>query len=391
MPVSAGEADSSSASIEDRVKRLGEELERLKDELDPPDGEGSTARRRSEDTRSRRRWVESVLKALRDRPGRIRFNGNATSIVQIQEDGTDLFGTATGSFDLFVHTPLGEQVLFFVDLEAVGGNGPGGTLPSITALNGDAGSTQGAGGFDRTHVLEAWVEISFSDEHVRLTAGKIDVTNYFDGNRIANDETAQFITGGFINSTALPAPDGGPGVRLKLDVGERGALQFAAASSDVSGDRIFEELFLIGSVSLTAGDEDHTTNLRVFGYPHGEVDRASGYGLSVDHSLGSGFSLFGRWGQNTGKLAAWSGVKWAWSGGAQFEWANRLGDAVIAAAVGATRPEPSALNEERIAEIYFRQQLNRWTSVSPHLQVIDQASGSSDRHVIGGIRTQFDF
>lgn len=393
LPTAASEPDSTASAdaLLRRVEALEAELALVRATRDdPPEAEVKPAPL-PEDTRSRRRWVESVLKALRDRPGRIRFNGGATGILQVQEESDDAFGTATGSFDLFIHTRLGENTLFFVDLEAVGGNGPGQSLPSLTALNGDAGSTQGAGGFDRTHVLEAWVELAFAEETLKVTAGKIDVTNYFDVNAVANDETSQFITGAFGNSAALPAPDNGPGVRLKADLGARGAFQVAVASHDASGHRIFEDLFLIGSAGLVAGGPGRPANLRVYGYLNGAVDNATGFGISADAAVADGLALFGRWNRNTRDLAASAGVTAAWSLGAEYTTSNDLGDLTAAAAFGVIDPHTPGLSNERLAEFYVRQQLNRWTSVSPHLQVVDNAAGGDDRHILLGLRTQFDF
>ena len=145
--------------------------------------------------RSRRSRLDALLEDYMQQPGIINFNGNATAILQGSVSEQENIATTTGSFDLFVATNLGAQTLLFIDLEAIGGNGPNENINSFTTLNDDAGSTRTGDGFDRMHVLEAWVEFSAFRDAAKLTAGKIDLTNYFDNNAVANDETAQFISG----------------------------------------------------------------------------------------------------------------------------------------------------------------------------------------------------
>jgi hypothetical protein len=49
---------------------------------------------------------------------------------------------------------------------------------------------------------------------VIFTPGKGDLTNYFDTNAVANDETSQFLSSGLVNSVAVTFPeDNGAGGR----------------------------------------------------------------------------------------------------------------------------------------------------------------------------------
>ena len=70
---------------------------------------------------------------------------------------------------------------------------------------------------DRISVREVWLQSELLKQHVRLVAGKIDLTNYFDSNSIANDETTQFITSAFVNNRTLEVPENGPGIAAFYD------------------------------------------------------------------------------------------------------------------------------------------------------------------------------
>ncbi len=342
-----------------------------------------------EDQRSKRKRVDALLKAISARPGQLRFNGGATAILQWNPRFSNRFSTGTGSFDIFAHTSFGEQTLLFFDFEAVGGNGPNQHVSTIGSLNADAGSTQDSDGLDRLHVLEAWAEFSLLNEHVTITAGKIDLTNYFDNNAVANDETSQFLSGAFVNSNALPTPGSTPGVRFRTGILDLIYLQAALVSVDNSGDNVFSDLFKIGSMGFKILPETQwEANLRLYGYLHPSAQNRGGYGLSYDQELSDEIMLFGRWNRNERLLADRFLIKDAWSAGGRYR--THLGENrfVIGLAYGETRPVFT--RKEQLAELYARFQLNKWSFLSPHLQWL-RPSGGGEALTVLGVRTQFNF
>ncbi len=344
------------------------------------------------DQRSRRKRLDALLEEYMKRPGVINFNGDVTGILQGSFSDQEDISTATGSFDLFVATRLGRETLVFVDLEAIGGNGPNENITSLVPLNGDAGSTQTPDGLDRMHVLEAWVEFSALGDLANFTAGKIDLTNYFDNNAAANDETAQFISSAFVNSAAFPAPFNTPGIKLRAEFPIGIFFQLAAVSSDNSGNRIFERLFKIASSGFRIDfGKSLVSTFRFYGYIHGDADNSKGYGISVDLPIGSKVEAFGRWNKNEHVLADYAGIESAWSGGLQFNSRLLNRPLLIGAAFGETRSADTRLRKERIVEVFFRQHVNQWVHLSPHFQLLENAAGSSERTVLLGFRSQFDF
>ncbi len=352
------------------------------DSPDQPDHDGQ---------RSRRQRVAELLQEYLSSPGVINLNGSAMGILQGSFGDDQDLATATGSFDLFLAARLGDHSLFFIDLESAGGEGPNAHIPTVNSLNDDAGSTGDEDGFDRLHVREVWAEIPTANHAVTFTVGKIDLTNYFDTNHLANDETSQFITGAFVNSAALATPDNSPGVRMRADRGSL-AFQFAASSSDNSGDRIFDQLFAIGGVGF-AHDADGAWhgNYRGYGYASGEVHGAGGYGFSLDQLFAGQVAAFFRWSHNASGLAEASGVDWAWSSGLQFDLGASETASTLGAAFGETRPFGESAESEFVGELYLRRQINEWVHLSPHLQFVDEAGAGWGRVVIVGMRTKFEF
>jgi len=138
------------------------------------------------------------------------FNLGMTSIYQGNAHGgvrTHDAGRFSGSVDLEATLDLEAMKLInggtlYVYTQGswddgVSGHGYPGDLLGV---NGDAT------GDEAIDVLELWYEQSFLDKKVRIRAGKINLSVDFDTNAYANDETAQFLNGGLINTFNLPFP-----------------------------------------------------------------------------------------------------------------------------------------------------------------------------------------
>lgn len=343
-------------------------------------------------SRSRRQRVNALLEAITQRPGRLRFNGGATAILQHAWNDTSEHTTATGSFDIYAHTAFSPNTLLFIDLEAIGGYGPDEFYKTFSGLNDDAGSTQSDDGIDRLNVLEAWVEFQMLKKTLTITAGKIDLTNYFDNNASANDETMQFISSAFVNSSAFSVPQNSPGFCVRTTLLNRFHLQAGLASVHNSGSDILTDIYRIASVGYTLlPDSDFESNVRIYGYQHPLADYDAGWGISFDALAFGSFNVFGRYGKNDPEPATLRGIKSAWSAGLRFV-RNIAGQpAALGVAYGENRSIHPDLNDEKLIEIYARRQINEWIHISPHGQIVWDVRGTSGRLAVVGFRTHFNF
>jgi len=281
---------------------------------------------------------------------------------------------------------------FFFDLEAVIGNGPQPKGSLLTSLNGDAGSTQSLDGFDRIHLLEAWAEFTLFRESLTVDIGKIDLTNYFDNNRIANNETSQFLGSFFVNSAALASPFSGPGIRIRTEVLNRFFLQGGISTMVTTGDSLLEQLFKIGSVGIRLFPTTNwEANIRIYGYQHPGVSGATGWGVSFDETLGDVIEIFARFGKNNPELSEYYGITNAWSCG--FAWSGRLAERKIkfGTAIGEVSTQGSDPYTEMNLEIYIRHQLNQWSYLSMHSQFQINSVNSEEESFLLGCRMNFNF
>ena len=345
-----------------------------------------------EDQRSKKKRVDDLLRAIQQRPGQLRFNGGATTTLQGNLGQSKSIAMGVGSFDIYAFTSFGANTLLFFDLEAIGGNGPDEFFPTFSNLNGDAGSTQDGDGLDRINVLEAWGEFTLLDEMFTITAGKIDLTNYFDNNASANDETLQFLSGPFINSTALAVVGNSPGVRIRTTLFNTLYIQFGFSSVDNSGSKLFGEIFKIGSVGYRLFPESEwEANLRVYAYQHPSANNSMGFGISFDETVLGKYKLFARYGKNNNTLSDWFGISSAWSTGLSFIKTINDRGINLGLAYGETIPHSSDLKSEKLLELYARYQFNKWIYTSPHFQFVWNSLGSEKNYIVFGLRTHFNF
>src|SRR5262249_52912687 len=148
--------------------------------------------------------AEKIESAIQDADAKkVAINGSARGILQqianAEKGQNQLFGE--GSFDLtLTYHPIVRTTLF-VDVEAIGGPGPDKKLGSLSRVNADAETLGGQD--EKLTVREAWLWLRFVNDHLDFLIGKVDLTNYFDRNAFANDETTQFLNGALVNNPML--------------------------------------------------------------------------------------------------------------------------------------------------------------------------------------------
>lgn len=299
-----------------------------------------------------------------------------------------------GRGDLVFNFKVGENTIAVIDVEATGGDGIDTRVPSFSLLNAVAGSTG-----DRVRFREAWVEHAAFDERLILTAGKIDLTNYFDANGVANDEHSQFLAGAFVNSAVLGAPGNGPGARLQAKLRESLTFGLGYGSGDTDTEDVFSHGYGIAELDYTIKVGELEGTYRVYGSldgarADGEVKlqekNAFGFGISADQQVTDKLTLFVRYGQRDEDVYA---TKMAWSAGGQYAglFPERKDD-VLGFAYGQVKAV-GADSQEKLAELYYKVQVNEQISIAPVVQYLINPLGDSSRDdvVALGLRSLISF
>jgi rubrerythrin len=299
---------------------------------------------------------------------------------------------AEGSTDLlFIARPL-LYTTFFLDLESIGGNGPDEIVGSISGLNDDSGSLQDTDGVDRVSVREAWLQTFLLLERLRIVGGKVDLTNYFDSNTVANDETTQFITSAFVNSPAMEQPGNGPGLLAFFDTRRAFTIGFGLQSIDNSGTNVTDGIYAIAEIGYRSHFFfNQEGNYRLWGKTKGGTEDNNGFGVSIDQNLSTRLTAFGRYGANESEEDDAS-IASAWSAGLRFRspFFSRVNDEV-AMAFGMLDIVDG--DKESALEVYYKFQVNNRFAVTPNVQAVFDPAGMGSNATAGviGIRTQVEF
>ncbi len=340
---------------------------------------------------------EKIEAALADEAKKsVAVGASATGITQ-QIGKSGISGTtdrlfSSGSVDLFfVSRPAAFSTLF-IDLEGAGGMGPDQLLGTMSGLNDDAGRVVAPE--DKVMLREAWLSFEFGKRRFRFTAGKVDLANYFDANRVANDETTQFLSSPFVNNPVLETQANGPGAALFYDPGRTFYAGVGVQSESGSGSVPYKQIYSIAELGARLNWLFHKDgNYRIWGRSHGQLgiyERA--VGVSVDQRLSSRVMLFGRCG-GTGR--GYVDRTFAWSAGLSYSGPFHRSKDEIAAAYGSVNQR--TVGGERIAEAYYRAFLTEHLAVTPNVQGVfrsDVLVGGlplADPALVFGLRTQIEF
>ena len=125
---------------------------------------------------------------------------------------------ALASADLFFTAGIAQYTIFFADIVGLSGSPPDTEIPSLTLLN---GYTARLVAQNELNLREAWLRTELFGQRLALTAGRLDLTNYFDQNAFANDESTQFMSDALVNNQMLGLSTNGTGVATEFDAEER--------------------------------------------------------------------------------------------------------------------------------------------------------------------------
>ena len=337
--------------------------------------------------------------------GNLHIGVGLTSVVQGSIDADDITPNganhtdANWSMDLEIEAPIGENGVAFALIEAGQGEGLNDELGVFHGVNGDAGDNGSS-----LDVTEAWYEHNFHDEMIVLTVGKLDLSNYVDGNAVANDETVQFLNGGLVNSLAIEFPeDNGAGVHVGVYPNEFIELNFGWAESDADWEDIFNDSFAIAEINIMPGFLERDGNYRLYAWYNGsDKDKLDGsgagedgwgVGVSLDQQLTDNLTFFARLAHEDDEVYE---VETAWSAGVEIRGAkwNRENDALgIAIAQAILSDDVSPDDTETLIEIYYSYAVNDQLYITPDIQIIDSPGGDDDNDtiVVLGVRGQVNF
>lgn len=300
--------------------------------------------------------------------------------------------------DLFFTARVAQYTLFFADVVGLAGPTPDLEIPALTLLNSYRARLVSQ---NQLNVREAWVRSEFFSQRLALSAGRLDLTNYFDRNAAANDETRQFLSDALVNNPVLGLSTNGAGVALVFDTKRSANFKIGFQQSNTDATSLSDSIFSLAEIGYIARPFSLPEgNYRIWGRMDNSTGRnRTAFGVSLDQKLTDAITLFARYGSgqvvpSLGEGAQRSSVgHHFYSGGLQFQrhfvfypgdtWG--IGYAQTNLRSGAAR--------DNLAEVYYNFQLTERLRLSPHLTYLraSRAGEGTVGYLVPGLRLQASF
>jgi hypothetical protein len=380
---------------ETRVKRIEVYVDKNGNEHDEPVPDSKKAVTYQRERVYRRQWLsEKLEQAFSDENAkRIQIGVSAASVTQFahQTKGEKLDADnhfyQLASADLLFSAGLAQYTSFFADIVGLSGAPPDAEIPSLTLLN---SYTARLVRQNEVNVREAWLRTEFFSQKVAVSAGRLDLANYFDRNAMANDETFQFISDGLVNNPMLGLAINGAGVVGVFDPKNGFALKAGFQQSNAEATNLSESIFSLVEADYVARPPGLSEgNYRVwFRNDNSTGSSRQAVGISVDQKLTSQFGLFGRFGRADADVDHdhFYSLGFQVQNGAVFNPLDFWG-------VGYSQTKLGAGDGEKLVEGYYNFQISEKLRLSLHMQHAFETPGGTPSFgfLIPGIRLQARF
>jgi hypothetical protein len=308
-----------------------------------------------------------------------------------QTEGADTIADGNNyqlaSADLFFTAGLAQYTVFFADIVGLSGTPPDAEVDALTLLN---GYTARLVAQNELNLREAWLMTEVFAQKLSLTAGRVDLTNHFDHNAVANDETTQFLSDALVNNPMLGLSENGAGVAAVYDpkTGFNAKLGYQQSSSQATN--LSDSLFYLAEVGylwtpFQLGEGNYRAWYR--------TDNSSGtnrkaYGVSMDQRVTPVITLFARFGSAQTDAARDS----FYSTGLQLQ-KGAVFNPEDAWGVGYARTELGAGDQETLLEGYYNLRMTQKLALSFHLTDVTEEplGGGKVSYLVPGVRLQASF
>lgn len=338
---------------------------------------------------------EKIEEALDDAAQRnVQLGVDAAIIMQNTQHTRGKDDTADGNFyqlasaDLYFTAGLAQYTVFFADIVGLSGTPPDDEINGLTLVNGYSARLQEQNDLS---LREAWLMTELWDQKLSLVVGRVDLTNYFDSNAAANDETSQFLSDSLVNNPALGLSENGAGMALIYDPKNNFNFKLGYQQSTSTATNLSDSLFLLVEAGYQANPFHMGEGNYRFWYREDNTNKgSSAHGLSIDQRLRPGITLFGRYGSAENQLSSdrdkYYSAGLQFNAGLGFNPEDVFGFGYSYASLGTNE-------KETLLESYYNLSMTEKLRLTFNLTYVeeDRLNAITDGYLIPGIRLQASF
>ena len=291
------------------------------------------------------------------------------------------------SADVFFTAGLAQNTIFFADIVGLSGTPPDGEVGGLTLLNGYAARLVNQ---NELTLREAWFMTELANQKLQLTAGRVDLTNFFDHNSAANDETSQFLSDALVNNPMLGLSENGAGLAAVYDPKNGFTAKIGYQQSSSTATNLSDALFYLGEVSklFTPFNLGEGTYRAWFRTDNSSGTNQQAYGVSVDQKITQALTLFGRVGsaQTAGPRDEFFSFGFQLKNGGTFNPEDAWG-------IGMASTELGAGDVEDLVVGYYNLRMTHKMTLSFHLTHVTEKPFGGDEvsYLVPGVRFQAGF
>ncbi len=338
---------------------------------------------------------EKIEEALADAESRsVQLGVDAAIVLQNVQQGSGADTPADGSTyqlastDIYFTAGLAQNTLFFADIVSLSGTPQDADDDEVAQTNGYGARLVQQNDLS---LREAWLMTEFWDQKLSLTIGRVDLTNYFDSNAAANDETTQFLSDALVNNPALGLSENGAGMALVYDPKGTFALKVGYQQSTDAATNLSDSLYQLVEMDYRANPfhmgEGH---YRVWYRKDNTGNSLNAYGISFDQKLTASTTVFTRYGANDVDGDSEEDIHY--SAGVQFN--NGAGfNPGDAWGIGYAASDLANKDEEQLLESYYNLRIAEKLQLSFHLAYLAEKTAGKETisYVVPGTRLQASF
>ncbi len=291
------------------------------------------------------------------------------------------------STDLYFSAGLAQYTIFFADIVGLSGTPPNNDIDGLTLMNGYSARLVNQNDLS---LREAWVMSELWDQKLSFVMGRVDLTNYFDSNAAANDETSQFLSDALVNNPALGLSENGAGMALTYDPKSKFNFKIGYQQSSSKAKNLSDSLFLLAEAGYKTNlFQLGEGNYRVWYRQDNTGGNSTAQGLSFDQRVSPGMTLFARYGVTNNSNNQKNKY---YSAGMQFDAGLGFNPQDIFG-VGYAESRETGNKAEKLIESYYKLVLTEKLQLTFNITLLEEHRSTNvvDSYVISGMRLQSSF